>query len=235
MTIESQNFVASTTDIEKLAGSILDADQASVSGRGAYLKALVATTQSELGQTPRQRNARAEQMNAEQIAAQLKVFEAIFVRFHDAVVRVAKNTLPDPDADMLRQRTGFSRSAGSTVRGFIRAGNDIKALAVGKITKASLAVPRTRRTMTVNAMKKRAERLVGELKSVARNLLAANKDIATETFKPVIAMLATMSGLTDVDVKDTNEAMEKGVPFATRTDVFVPIDLSSIRAARKAA
>lgn len=235
MTIESQNFVASATDIEQLAGSILDADQSSATGRGTYLKALVATTQSELGQTPRQRNARAEQMNAEQIAAQLKVFEAVFVRFHDAVVRVAKNTLPDPDADLLRQRTGFSRSAGSTVRSYIRAGNDIKALAVGKITKASLAVPRTRRTLTVDAMKKRADKLVNQLKDLARNLAAANKGVATDTFKPIVALLATMSGLADVETKDTTEAVEKGMPFATGTDVFVPIDLSSIRAARKAA
>lgn len=235
MTIETNNFVATPKDIEDLASGILDNVQQAIAGRGTYLKALIATTQSSLGISPRKRNTRAEQLSGDQTRVQLAAFEEVFKSFHEVVVKVAESAKPIPDTTMLRQRTGFSRSAGSTLRGYIRAGHDLRSVAAATATKAALAVPRTKRSLTVKGMTQRVERLVSELEKVARNLQAANRESAQAALRPVLAMLVAVTGASEHSTKDANEAMEQGLPFATRTDVFIPIDLASIRAARRAA
>lgn len=233
--IESKSYVATPSDIAKLAGDIIDNTQRVESGRGTYLKALVATTRAALGAEPRQRNGRAERLDAEAIAEHLKALDAVHLSFYAAVLQVAQNTVPDPDKALIRSRTRFAVSAASTLRGFIRAGNDVRALAAHKVTKAALATPRTRRKLTVEALSKRATKLASELETIARNLNAANRQIAHDVLAPVLARLAEASGATANATKDHDKAVAENLPFHTRTGVFVPISLSAAREARKAA
>jgi hypothetical protein len=213
MSIESKNFVATAGDIHKLAGLILDSELASVSGRGTYLKALVATTQAKLDSPPRQRNGNAARLDEDGVKEQLTAFEAVYAAFHAEVVKVAEATLPEPDADMMRSRTGFSRSSGATVRSYIRAGNDIRVLAAHRAVKASLAVPRTKRKLTVEAMRKRADVLTGELSAVLKTLYAADKDVAHDAAEAGMAAFAKATHARD-------SATARSVPVAKRDGHF---------------
>lgn len=234
-TIESRNYLLTSKDVETLAAQIIDGHQGIDRDRGTILKGMVALTIKELHCPQRKNNVKASQLDESGRTAQLAAFEAVYAPIYEAVVRVAENTLPDPDEAMLRSRTAFCRSAGSTVRSYIRAGNDITAIAAHKATKASLAVPRTRRKFTVEALKKRAERLTAELHAVLRNLQAANSEIAAPAAASALASVVSVTDIVQSAVKDPQAAVHDSVPLATRTDVFVPISLAAVRAARKVA
>lgn len=217
MSIETKQYIASDKDIETLAGEILDVDQAASSKRGIYFKAAIATTQAELKSPPRQRNVTAEKLSAAEIEEHLKAFEAVAERFHAAVVRVAEATVPDPDAKMRRKRTRYSHSALSTIRGFIRAGNDIRAVAAHKATKAALATPMRKRKPSVDQLKRQVGTLGTALHKLAKQLCGADREIALETLRPILAQLATAAG----------------VPASGK--VFALTNLSAARESRRAA
>lgn len=235
MTIETNQYIATAADVEKLALSILTADQQVQGGRGTYLKAMVATTQAELGSPPRMRNTRADRIEGDEVVAHLKAFEAVFSRFHEAVVKAAGSLEPKPDSETLRARTAFSRSAGSTLRGFIRAGNDVRSLAAHKVTKASLATPRSKRKFSVDALRTRATAAAETLAGIVKNLSAANSAEGKETVQRIMAQLAAVAGLTQHTSKDVEKSIEAGEAFHTKTGVFLPINLEAVREARKAA
>jgi hypothetical protein len=229
MNLETNQYIATPADVEKIAHIILESDQNATNGRGTYLKSMVATLQAEIQSPPRFRNVRADRLNEEEITAHLTAFETVFARFHEAVVKVATSLEPKLDADTLRSRTGFSRSAGSTVRGFIRAGNDIRALAAHKVTKAALSTPRAKRKFTVESLKQRVATLAEALAQAAKNLNAANREIARETLAPVLAMLAEAAGATEHATRDAEKAVAEGLPLHTKTGMFVPIDFAAAR------
>lgn len=194
MTIETKNFIASENDIEKLAGLILDTDQRASSARGIYFKAAIATTQAELQSPPRQRNVNAERLSATDIETHLKAFESVAERFHAAVVRIAEATVPVPDNKLRRKRTRYSHSALSTIRGYIRAGNDIRAIAAHKATKAALATPMRKRKASVDQLKRRVGTLGASLQRLAKQLCGADREAALETLRPILAQLAATTG-----------------------------------------
>lgn len=196
MSLEAKHYVATESDIQKLAAAIIDADQTTGNGRGTYLRALVATSQRELGADPRQRNGNGPRLSEAAALEQLTAFQTVAERFHKACVKVARATVPEPDTTLIRQRTAFARSAASTVRGYIRAGNDITLLAAHKATKRALATPVVKRRMTVDAMRRKALALSGQLERLARNLQAANREAAAETLGPMLARLAKVAGQT---------------------------------------
>jgi hypothetical protein len=224
-----------TASIERLAASIIDSTQRIESGRGLYFQALILNTQAELGVAPRQRNAPAARLSEADTAAHLAAFETVAKRFLQCVVKVAKATVPVPDAAMLRQRTGFTRSAASTIRSYIRASNDITHVAAHKATKRSLAIPRRKRRYTVDAMRTQVATLGATLEQLARNLQAANRDIAHEAFGSLLARVAEAAGMMGPVARDPAKAIAEGRSFHTNTGVFVPIDLAAAREARKAA
>lgn len=197
MTIASKNYIATVADVEKIAAAIIDGDIQVATSRGTYLKVLVASTQDELKSPPRQRSGKAPKLDAPGIAEHLVAFQSVADKFYAACMRVAQNTVPAPDTAMIRSRTTFARSAASTVRGYIRAGNDIRALAAARTTKASLATPRKRRKASVAAMQKRAEKLAGELTAVCKSLEAADHGAAVQTMTPVIQQLTAVTGVSE--------------------------------------
>jgi hypothetical protein len=223
MTIETKNFIATASDIQKLAGAIIDGEQQGARGRGTYLKALIATTQAELGAAPRVRNGKGEKLSEKEVDEHLKALQKVFNNFHAAVLHVAKNTLPDPDAKLIRQRTGFSRSAGSTVRGFIRAGGDIRAVAAHRATKAALATPRTRRRISPEALQSRAQSLGSQLEQIVKSLNAVDKVRAQAVLAPILARLAQATGTTARGTRNPRKAIAERIPLHAKGGIFVPI------------
>lgn len=235
MSIESKQYVANASDIQRLTESILDGDAAATEGRSTYLSALVGTIQHELGSAPRMRTATAPRLSEEEIATHLKALRDVYTRFHEAVVRAVKSRLTRYDAEYVRSKTRFSVSAASTVRSYVRAGNDIRALAASRVTKEGLATPRGRRKYTPESLQRRAAQLGEALVAVARNLHAANRAVAADVLRPILSELAQAGGLMDGATRDPDKAIADHVALQTRTGVLVPVDFAAVSRRRRAA
>lgn len=226
MSIETKNFIATPTDIEKLAADIIDGVQRSETGRGTYLRALVATTQAQLQSPVRQRTVKMAKLSPDDMITHLKAFNTIAQTFYGVVLQVAKATVPDPDTKLIRQRTGFARSAASTVRGFIRAGNDVRALAAHRVTKSGLASPLRKRKPTPDVLKRRAVTAGSGLEKIARELYALNPQEAHDVLGPMITKLVKAAGLAQHATKDPQEAQADGRPWTAKGSVFVPFAIN---------
>lgn len=233
MSIESKQFVVSPADIEKLTDDILEGEDAAVKGRSMYIQSMVGTIQHELDSPPRMRNANAPKLSEEDIATHQAALDTVYKRFHEAVLRAVKARMTRYDPDYVRSKTRFSVSAASTLRSYIRAGNDIRALAAGKVTKdglrAAFQAKPVRRKFSVEALQKRAATLGEAFIAVARNLQAANRERAAETFRPMLATLVSTLGLSEGATRDPDKAMHDHVALQTRTGVLVPIDFAQAR------
>lgn len=168
MSIESKGYLATPADIGALTKAILAGQSAAEHGKGTYLKSLVAVTTEELGAPARAHAMKAPRLKAEGVVLQLTALEAVHKRFYEAVVAAASEHLPPGKsgrAKELNRRTNFARSAFSTVRGYIKAGNDVTALVAARVVKAALAVPRQVRAMTPKRLKTRVEKQAKDLVS----------------------------------------------------------------------
>lgn len=223
MSIESKNYVATPADVERLAVDVFNADSKGIAGRTTYLRALVGTVQAELGAPPRKRTGAEAPTTEEECAAHLKAFDVVALRFYTAVLSGAKTAAPGANNDALRSMTGFARSAASTVRGYIKAMKDIRLLAAKSVTKRALAVPRTRRKLTVPIMRGRISRLQTVLLETARNLFASNRESAREILTPLLAELAKAMGLAEHTTKRADVAEAEHRPWQTKTGVFIPL------------
>lgn len=226
MSIESRSFIATDADIAKIAAQAIDGETRSAEARGLFFKALIATTQHELGSPPRVRNVKADKLSAEDVTAHLLTFEGIAKRFCEKARDVAANTVPDSDADTLRRRTSKFYSAASTVRGYIRAGGDIRGIAAHKATKASLAMPRTKRKPNAEMLKRRATAIGAELEKIARSL---NGDFAREVLTPLLAKLGALTTKGAKATRDPAEAMSEHRALSTKAGVFFPVQGSAVQ------
>jgi hypothetical protein len=189
MSIESKNFVASTSDVERIAAEIIDGMEQTANGRGTYLRMVVGTVQHDLGATPRLRASSASRLPPEEIPAQLKALNAVHKRFYEAVYKVAQNSLPTPDKVEVKRRCTFARTAASTLRGWIRTGNDVCSLAAGRVTKYQLAVEHAKRPLTARALGNRAVALMKNLRVVARKLVSSDAAKAREFLTDAMDLL----------------------------------------------
>jgi hypothetical protein len=225
MSIESRNFIATDADIAKIAAQAIDGETRSSEARGLFFKALIATTQHELGSPPRVRNVTAAKLSAEDTTAHLLAFESIAKRFCEKAREVAANTVPS-DVETLRSRTRKFYSAASTVRGYIRAGGDIRGIAAHKATKASLATPRAKRKPNAEALKRRAVSLGAELEKIAKSL---NGDFARDVLSPLLAKLGAIAGKASKPTRDPAEAMSEHRALHTKAGAFFPIQGSAVQ------
>lgn len=183
MQLATRNFVASPTDIEGITRSVLAAQSSGSEGRASYLKALIATTQLELGITPRMRKGASATLDTGQRAAHLAALEKVHLRFYATVDRTARQLFPVASAREINRRTNFARSAMSTVRAWIRVGNDITSLVPAKTTKRSLQSTGLRRQPSQIILMKRARRATKLAEAQIRALAAANPPGAEETLR----------------------------------------------------
>jgi hypothetical protein len=222
MSLETNRYVASAGDVEKLAQSIVTGELTALYGRGTYLKALIATTQSELGLKPRQNTASGGKATPAAAIAQLKGFNKVAASFYAIVVKVAKAAEPSPDKATLRARTGFARSAASTVRGYIRAGNDISLVAARKATKAALATPVTKRKPSIEALKARAVKLGAELEAITKAVYSIEEGSISAELDLIFSRVSKASGAWANPTSDADKAATERRPWQVNGDIFIP-------------
>ena len=191
--LENKDFVATDEDITRLAQSVLTASQESDSSRRTYLKTLIATTQQTIGVAPRMRTSKDVKASPEEVRAQIAALNTVHERFYALVTQVAQESVPAGTKDrgvQINRMTNFARTALSAVRRWVRAGNDITALAAHAVTKASLAVPAPRsKRPSAAALKARARRTAGDLIQTYRLWGKADKEAATDALRAMIAAL----------------------------------------------
>ena len=226
MSLESKNYVATPADIAALAQAYARALEASGSVRGHYLRALVATTQAELGAKPRQRASGEDKPSLDEagIKLQLQSLETVHERFYAVVLDNV-----DGNAEERNRRSGFARSAVSTVRAYIRAGHDITLLAAARVTKVQLAQaapPRRARVVSVPVLQRRADKALTLVYKIGEQLGKADKAMAVEVLESAMSKLGAMlSKLGAVrPVRDAKRAVRERVPLRTSAGTFYPVD-----------
>lgn len=176
MSLESRKYLASVTDIEQITREVLQAQAAGSSGRASYLKSLVAVTRQERGITAIRKHT--QPIGHEERSLQIDALEAVHAKFYAIVIR----TIGKCPALELNRKSNFARSAKSTLRSWIKAGNDIGALDPAKVTKRMLAVEtRKRRIPSTHILTKRAKRYLSYFDDVVSKMADADRSTAAET------------------------------------------------------
>lgn len=192
MSLESKHYVATPDDVAQITREIIAAQKQGSEGRATYLRALIATTQAELGQQPRQRAASpAGKLTEEEKAAQLAALEKVHERFYVAVVKAAKALIDGPDRGglELNKRTNFARSSASTLRRWVRAGNDITGLVASRTTKAMLAVTGRRKGPSPKVLRNQANRFGARLQRTIATWAAEDPTAAARQWEQVKAQI----------------------------------------------
>lgn len=189
MSLESRHYVATSDDVAALTRDIIDAQKKGGEGRATYLRALIATTQAELGQHPRQRTVSIGKLDAEERERQLKALEAVNARFYPIVVKAAREKITGPDRGgrELNRRTTFARTSLSAIRRWVKAGNDITSLVAAKTTKASLAVVGRRRGPSPKVLGNQTRRFGARLEKTLVTLAAADPEAAAAAWQKLKA------------------------------------------------
>lgn len=166
-TIERNNYVATTTQVEGLARDVVQGIRAGV----VYLRVLVADCQSKLGGGRRRIPAEAQEA----------VIDAAHGKFYSHVQKGAgPEDMPAPER---HRKTIFARTMASTLRGFVSRGGDLRTLDVHTVTKTALdkagkVVPsgtRAERSLAhaSEVVERAAERLAKQNTEAARERLTA--------------------------------------------------------------
>lgn len=226
MNTKKADHVADVAQIRELTTGLLNATATIETGRVSYLRFLAGTTIAELGAKPRAHGGRPTKMTPESVATQLIALEAVHERFYAAVTEAASVNLPGPTlrAKELNRRTNFARTAMGSLRRWVKAGNDITALVVGKVTKRSLAVERAVRPPTLGRLRSRTETQSKALMSVVLELSSIDKHAALEEIELLMGQLATQRiELGGVTARSQSKAVREGLPFKVGDHTFFPV------------
>lgn len=226
MNTKKADHVANAAQIRELTTGLLNATATIDTGRTSYLRYLAGTTIAELGAKPRLHGGRSPKVTPESVATQLIALEAVHARFYEAVTEAASVGLPGPTlrAKELNRRTNFARTAMGVLRRWVKAGNDITSLVVGKLTKRSLAVERAVRPPTAARLKSRTEGHSKALISAVLELSSVDKAAALEEIELLMGQLATQRiELGGVMARSPAKAVHDGVPFRSGGRTFVPV------------
>lgn len=224
----TQTYIGTPADIRRLTSTILAASATFGEGQLTYLKMVVGTTIHELGAKPSKTRGRGRQpkLTDEGIKLQLTAAEAVNERFYQAVLDAASEGLPRSTkerATLLNRRTNFARSAISTVRAFIRAGNDITHVDPASCTKRSLYVERAVRPPSVARMRRAVESRSKSLMASVLNLVDSDKAAAREEIELLMGQLATeLASLGGVTVREAPLARGREAAPEGR-GIFVPL------------
>ncbi len=221
--LDSRNFVATATDIAAIAKAYSNALDSSHATRGTYLRALVATTQHALGAKPRLRASSDDKptLDKEGIRTQMGALDSVHESFYEVVLANVEG-----NAEERNRKSGFARSAVSTVRAYIRSGFDITALAAARVTKAALASVsvsiRKPRQVSVSVLRKRADNALSTLSKIGDAVAKADKAAAIEVLEAIVQKL---SGRLDSLGKlqpttDAKRAVREGRPVKTKVGTF---------------
>lgn len=219
-------IVTTVDGVVALTREILKAEATSGAGRASYLRALVQRTQHELGSKPRERTARSVRLDDAGIEEQLAALSVAHEEFYAAVLRVCSEDLPGGTAKAkeLNRRSNFARTALSSVRGWIKSGRDITAVAAVKATKASLAVERAAAVLTPRKLTRKIERGVTELITSVNALATQDKAAAVRELEQALSVIThSLAALGTSATRDPAKALAERIPLRTRHGVFVPV------------
>jgi hypothetical protein len=171
----SKEFVTAPADIQKLAHTIMNADESSAGGRVTYLRSLVAVIQQTLGGKPVLKvHGRPKRPDIQDAVA---AFETANTVFYTAALEAVPASLTPAER---QSRTSFARSAASTLRRAIKAGWNPLGESVTAVSKARLATFAAEhsqpRAQTVKAVEGRVMRYTHKLAEMVDALPVEERD-----------------------------------------------------------
>lgn len=190
--IAKHHYVATEAQVETLAREQYMATAQVNTANSTYLRVLSAGCQAELG-AKRGRPQRAE--------AQLAVLEKVHARFYAAVLRgvttddIAQDDSLDRTERGRRQlernrRSGFARSAATTLRNYAKAGGDLRALEVELVTKTALQkFVEAQVESPVSKFEARIIRAEKSLLNAVKQQARASPDLAAASLEAVLERL----------------------------------------------
>lgn len=227
MSLQSRGYVATPTDIEKLAREILHARTLDFTARGEFLRAVAATTIDRLGARQRQRTGTGDPLTEKAKGEQLEALETVYKPFYAAVVKAAKESMTErgeAGSKKLNAETTFARSSVTALRNWIRAGNDITLLAASRLKRDMLKVDTGRkRAASPNTLERQTLKAAETLTGRAKALAAADKDMAIKSLQTVMQAIAGM--LLEIGSSPTTKSDVATVehrPLKIGADIFWP-------------
>jgi hypothetical protein len=223
----------SVSEIRALARQTVDGRKAISTARGAYFRALIETSQAELG-------GKADQ------AAQLAAVKAVHRRFYPVVQEAT--TTPDIVIDKKatpaerkrralerNRRTNFARSAYGTIRRWLRApDHDIMKLDASKATKSQLledAPPTRKHALTRQRVHARASKLIDRLLLFTKQLSKSDQAQAAEIVHEAVNRLFKQLAANVTATTDASVAAQEGRPLRVGRAMFIPTEAPTRRVA----
>lgn len=169
MNFKAKHFVATPSDIHTLVRSFNKAADKGAALQADYLKCLVGTTQHEMksGETD-----------------PVKALNAVHEKFYAEVVAADK------------ERTGFARSAKSTLLGWTRVeGHDVAKLKPEAVTKAGLAAEtpvRKPRPPSFPALQRRAATEAEKMSDILKRMVALDPTEARKTIDTLVTQFSDL-------------------------------------------
>lgn len=224
--------MTTVTVIRAIATKVFNGESDSANGKVEYLRTLTADIQTELGGTPRQRAGKAARLSPEERAQHLEAVSKVNERFYGAVLEAARvQAVGGPaKAKQLNAMTNWARTALRDVRGYVRAGNDIRALATAKLTRNQLRVKSTPRPLGAAALRRRLVDRGKDAVAAALELIDADPPAARAELELIMAQLATqLLNLSGRPTKDASEAERQHIPLRVKSTLFVPTETQIVR------
>lgn len=230
-----KNFVSTEADIRSLTQDYVQAHLSADGSRLTYLRALIATTQKELGGEPRANNApKRGALGDEARAKQLAALASVHARFYPVVIEVVEASLDGiaakDRAKELNRRTNFARTALYAARLYVRAGKDLTGVAAGKVTKSALTVVLAPSVPSARRLKTRVERAS---KAFITSLLAlgeSDQEGARAELDTLLGVMANqLAALGAKPARDLQHAVEEHRPFRSGSTLFVPTATTILR------
>lgn len=217
--------VWTTGEIRALARHTVEGRQVLTSARGAYLRALVETAQTELG-------GKADQ------DAQLAALKAAHRRFYPVVqeaiatdeILAAAGFAKRDIANERNRRLNFARSSYGTIKRWLRAPNhDLMKLDATKVSKSQLenASPPTRKhAMTPERVHARAGKLIGNLLGFTRQVAKIDRTHAASVINDAMNQLIKFMGENGARATtDARVAIEEQRPLRVHGKMFMPTEI----------
>lgn len=205
MNIEGKRYVASDADIRELATDSLKARSSLDKTRSTYLRALIGTTQAEVRETKADTD------------EQLSIARRVHRRFFEIVeATVMKDVKPAQATHERQRRTGFARSASSTLNSWLKvAGHDILKLKPEEVTKGMLAkqaAPRNPHTPTEERTRAKTHKYMDWLLASIKPFAAVDGATAREILQDAVNQLTG-------ELRKLAPGTKAGVSMLTRTRI----------------
>lgn len=235
--LEQNGYVATPDDIREITQESLSARSALVGTGMTYLRALVGTSQSQLGMPQAKRRTVPAPMTPEEVKRQLEVIEEVHERFYEAVMKVVSSVpLQDEERSIERRlvyasRANFARSAKATLRAWILSNNNLRGLVAAKVTKYALQAEIAKSGGSQDTRAPSEKRLVTQADRILKRIqMAGTPEDSIRLLEVVISRF--VAGLSDLGVETTTkleDALQNHKLFGTKTGVFFPVQVPEAR------